>query len=305
MSPSHLRQNRAVPLKIPSDISLSSVLHKVNDHIVLVGPARNRLQSGSGFAAICSIVMLLLLCGLLVFSDHAWDESSREVLLKLGIFSFLVTIAVTQLLYRRSFLFQGGPTYAVFDRRNQLGYWSRDGQLRPVAWKEIRFDAFETCRRLQVGQWLHQHFLRLECSGPAEGGSVDVPVIQALDNSLGGTMLVSRLNGALRSFMNSKSAVGAIDADIADLRRQSQGGICQSIGSWVIPPHESITAHPWSFLFGVLSLPFAILFFGFNAFYAGAVRITSTPARWPDELLAEVGSVPTGSLLQAIVASKV
>ena len=221
-------------MKVSPDISLSCVLHKVNDHIVLVGPARNWLQSGAGFASACSIVMLLLLCGLLVFSDHAWDVWSPEVLWKLGISIFLVVIVVTQLLYRRSFLFQRGPTYAIFDRKNQLGYWSRDGQLRPVAWKEIRFDAFATSRRLRAGQWLYQHFLRLGCSGLAEGSNVEVPVTQTLDNIHTGTMLVSRLNGALRRFMNSKSAVGAVDANTADLRHQPQGGIRQSIGSWVL-----------------------------------------------------------------------
>jgi len=291
---------KVTSLNPPSDGALSAVLHKVSDNIVLIGPARNRLRTGAAFASFCSMVLLCVLCATFIVGDDG-PNGWASFLLSLGIAMFLLVMVCAQFLYPRSFLFQRAPTYAVFDREAQRGYWASDGQLHPVAWKEVRFDTFETSRRLSAGQWLHRHFLRIECSGPSEGRSVEIPVTQTFD-SWSGTLVVSRLNTALRRFMGSSRAM---EADIADLRRQPQGSILRSIASWVIPPHQSLKTHPWSVLFGVFGFPWVSLFFIFAAFYMAAVKATSTPARWPDELLSRIGEIPAGSQLEAIISSKV
>jgi|GEM_PF-1235394 len=293
-------QSEVAIVDTPSDAPLSAVLHKVNDNIVLVGPARNRLQTGAAFASACSLVLLCALCTPFIrFSDSMRDPGMSDLSM-FGIATFLLVIVLTQFLYRRSFLFQKAPAYAVFDRKEQLGYWASDGHLRPVAWKKIRFFTVETSRRLNTGQWLHQHFLRVESAEPGERSSVEIPIAQTLD-TLSGTKSASQVDAALSRFMDGSAAIGV---GIVDLREQSHKGLLQSIASWVVPSQQSIKAHPWSFLFGVLSLPVVVPFFVINAFYMAAVSATSTPVRWPDELVSGIGATPTGSQLQAIISSK-
>lgn len=285
----------------PSDGALSTVLHKVSDNIVLIGPARNRLQTGAAFASFCSIVLLCVLCATFIVGTGDGPNEWASFLPSFGIAMFLLVMVCTQLFYPRSFLFQRAPTYAVLDRETRRGYWASDGQLRAVAWNEVRFYAFQTSRGLSAGQRLHQHFLRIESSGPSEGRSVEIPVTQTLDR-LSGAMVVSSLINASRRFMRNRRAMGA---DMEDLRQQPQGSILRSIGTWVIPPHQSLKTHPWSVLFGVFGFPWVSLFFIFTAFYMAAVKATSTPARWPDELLSRIGEIPAGSQLEAIISSKV
>lgn len=284
----------------PSDGTLSAVLRKVSDNIVLIGPARNRSQTGAAFASFCSIVLLCLLCATFIIGTDDGPNEWASFLPSFGFAMFLVVMVCTQLFYPRSFLFQRAPTYAVFDREARRGYWASDGQLRAVPWKEVRFYTVETSRESSAGQRLHQHFLRIESAGPSKGRSVEIPVAQTLDRS-SGAMVVSKLVNASRRFMRNRRAMGT---DTEDLRQQPQGSILRSIGTWVIPSHQSLKTHPWSVLFGVLGFPWVSLFFIFTAFYMAAVKATSTPVRWPDELLSRIGEVPAGSQLEAVISSK-
>ncbi|QFZ83435.1 hypothetical protein GFK26_11995 [Variovorax paradoxus] len=217
-----------------------------------------------------------------------------------GIAFFLLTVVLTQIFHRRSFLFQGTPTYAIFDREAQLGYWAKDGELQPVAWQKVRFNHVETMRRLSAGQWLHQHFLRIRNSRSPEGHSVEAPIAQTFDSGSGIQMVLNAGN-ALCHFMDGSSPVRA---DILDLREQPHRGFFRLLVSWVIPPDPSSRASPWSGFFGVITLPLVIPFFIFNAFFMGAVTVTSSSVRWPDELLSRIGEVPAGSQLEAVISSK-
>ena len=286
---------------------LRTVFHQVTEDILLFGPARTHSQQGAACATACALCLLLAVSVGILSSDRPWDSVALGALRDLTIISFLVLLAVVQLVFPRRFLFQRGPSFAVFDRRNQRVYWACDKELVPVARHKVHSTTGTANDRLANQlQLVHRTFIRLRAGSEGDDIAIEIPVFAELDNTNKGIAFSTLALSTLSGFMAQKTKTRQLlaSASIADLRRQRKEPIFTNVYRFVQGRCGSSRSGPlWLISRLLLAVPLAAILYLHQVFVL-AVRLTSTSAVWPEDLLREIGPLHARSALRALISSK-